>query len=232
MEPSPYVLLPGLDGSGRLFDVLLSALPAGSNVTVVSYPTDGDQDYDTLTAYADQFLTDQPCVLVGESFSGPLAVRLAAARPSRVGALVLGASFVRPPRGDLLTKVLPLASAHWVPHFLIDYFMASPATPNSVLRTLHKLVRQTPAAILRARLLAVLRADVRVELRMVSCPILVLQAGADRLVPRAASRAIVAERPDATLSLVNAPHLMFQTAPEECALAIGEFLAAKRQIYP
>ena len=131
-----------------------------------------------------------------------------------------------------MTKVLPLASARWAPDFLIDYFMAPPATPNSVLRTLHKLVRQTPAAILRARFLAVLRTDVRVELRTVSCPILVLQAGADRLVPRAAGRTIVAERPDATLSLVNAPHLMFQMAPEECALVIGGFLAAKRQIYP
>ncbi len=152
MVKSPFVLLPGLDGTGRLFDVFLSALPTGSNVTVVTYPTNGDQNYDTLTAWAGGFLTDQPCVLVGESFSGPIAVRLAAERPGRVAALVLGASFIKSPRGVLLTKVLPLASARWVPDFLIDYFMASPATPNSVLRTLHELVRQTPAAILRARL--------------------------------------------------------------------------------
>ena len=42
-------------------------------------------------------------VLIAESFSGPLAIRFAAANPDRVRALILCASFIRLPKPPLIS---------------------------------------------------------------------------------------------------------------------------------
>lgn len=91
------VLLPGLNGSGRPFAPLLAYLP-DITCQVLELPRQGPQDYNSLaTALLDQ-LGDTPFVLLGESFSGPLAYRLALRRPKGLCGMVFAASFLqRPP---------------------------------------------------------------------------------------------------------------------------------------
>src|SRR5262245_10771883 len=87
------VLLPGLDGTGQLFKGLLAALPSRFNPLVVSLPQRGDQCYATLAAYVAELLPAAgPFVLLGESFSGPLALRVAAKSDANLIAVVLVAS--------------------------------------------------------------------------------------------------------------------------------------------
>ena len=117
IDPTPLpilVLLPGMDGTGRLFDPLLHALPPNVAVQVLRYPPDQVLDYPALVERVWQQLPlDRPFVLLGESFSGPVAVSIAARRPSALLGLVLCSSFVRNPRSALaplspLLKLLPL----------------------------------------------------------------------------------------------------------------------------
>ena len=92
------VLLPGLDGTGLLFGPLLAALPSEVAPIVVSYPGDSPLAYSELLPLVLAALpTDRPFVLLGESFSGPLAVMAAAARPAGLVGVVLCASFIRNP---------------------------------------------------------------------------------------------------------------------------------------
>jgi len=91
------VLLPGLDGSGELFRWFTAALPPTIRPAVVRLRAN---DYVTLAAEVKRALPrDRPFVLLGESFSGPLALRLAAERPSGLVAVVLVASFASRPLG-------------------------------------------------------------------------------------------------------------------------------------
>jgi hypothetical protein len=46
------ILLPGLDGTGTLFDAFVAALGTESNVKVVSYPITEPLDYSELEAIA------------------------------------------------------------------------------------------------------------------------------------------------------------------------------------
>ena len=94
------VLLPGLDGTGRLFAPLLRALP-GLEPIVVSYPCREVLDVQGLLHVIEGALPTEPYILVAESFSGPLAVRVAARRPLGLRGLVLVASFVRSPLGRI-----------------------------------------------------------------------------------------------------------------------------------
>ena len=84
------VLLPGMDGSGLFFRDFIAALGPSVRTVVVAYPPDRALDYAALEAIAHQSIpADQPFILVGESFSGPIAIGLAALWPERLAGLVL-----------------------------------------------------------------------------------------------------------------------------------------------
>ncbi|MGD2116027.1 MAG: alpha/beta hydrolase, partial [Acidobacteriota bacterium] len=93
--------LPGLDGTGDLFRWLEREAPEGFAVEPVSYPPDrgsGVLNYPAHLEVARRWLpADGPFLLLGESFSGPVAVRLAAEAPPGLVGLILCATFVRPP---------------------------------------------------------------------------------------------------------------------------------------
>jgi pimeloyl-ACP methyl ester carboxylesterase len=80
------------------------------------------------------------------------------------------------------------------------------------------------AAVIRQRIAALLRVDETQALRRIKVPTLVLRARGDRVIPRAATRCIARVLPHAQLVEIDAPHLLLQTRPEECAAAVLRFL--------
>ena len=91
------MLLPGMDGSGQLFDEFAAALGGEFALSIVRYPVDGG-GYAELEAIARQAIPPTgPYVILGESFSGPIAVSLAAPADDRCLGLVLCAAFARNP---------------------------------------------------------------------------------------------------------------------------------------
>lgn len=73
------VLLPGLDGTGKLFAEFVRALNPTVECVVVAYPKDQPMGYEELEGLVVSALPkDRAFVLLGESFSGPLAIRIAA----------------------------------------------------------------------------------------------------------------------------------------------------------
>src|SRR5262249_21163064 len=100
------VLLPGMDGTGVLFQPFITSLGTGVNARTIRYPNEKQLDHAELASFARSTLpSGMPVVLVGESFSGPVAVLLAAESGWDVRAVVLCASFVRNPR-PWMTKVV------------------------------------------------------------------------------------------------------------------------------
>ena len=98
MPTRTLVLLPGMDGSDKLFGPLRAAAPSGVDTIAVGYPPGPDNDYaDLLPAVRAQLPTDRPFFLLGWSFSGPLALELAVREPQKVHGVVLAATFVRAP---------------------------------------------------------------------------------------------------------------------------------------
>src|SRR5687768_4116314 len=95
------ILLPGLDGTGDLFAPFVAAAPSGFPVQCVRLPDDSQRSYEELAEWVCARLPAEPVALIAESFSGPLAV-LIADRCARVAAVVLCASFVKPPWPGLL----------------------------------------------------------------------------------------------------------------------------------
>ena len=107
--PIRLVLLPGMDGTGDLFEPLQEALDPRTRVDIVRYPGSGPQGYDELEPrIRAQLPADEPFVLLGESFSGPLAIAIAATPPPGLRGLILCCSFARAPAPGLALLRLSL----------------------------------------------------------------------------------------------------------------------------
>lgn len=226
------LLLPGLDGTGDLFapftDAVASAPGLGLQATVLRYPTQQVMDYAALTDLARAALpTDEPFVLLGESFSGPIAIRLASEAPPGLRGLVLCCSFVRNPRRALaplapLTRWLPLAR---MPRPLMDWALLGRLATPALSAALGRAVTAVDPAVLRARLQAVIDIDATSTWRRVKVPSLYLRGLHDRLVPASVAKALAHQLPHTQRADIDAPHALLQTAPEAAAQAVARFVA-------
>jgi pimeloyl-ACP methyl ester carboxylesterase len=61
-------------------------------------------------------------------------------------------------------------------------------------------------------------------LARIALPILVLTASRDLVIPHAATRWIMETAQNACLIVIDGPHLLLQTCPEECAAAVMHFV--------
>jgi pimeloyl-[acyl-carrier protein] methyl ester esterase len=171
---------------------------------------------------------DRPFVILGESFSGPVAVSIATASPPGLLGIILCVSFLTSP-SPLLRLFRPLtsiASPKLVPHFLAHHaLMGRFATPE--LKAAHaRALSHVSSPTLIARLRAMADVDVREEMRQVAVPSLYLRARADRVVADRFGDEFLAHARDGRVHDVDAPHLLLQARPEESARLIGEFVAA------
>jgi pimeloyl-ACP methyl ester carboxylesterase len=96
--PATLVLLPGLDGTEVFFRPLVASLPSWVKPVIVTYPTTGANGYADLLPLVEAAVASiENCYILGWSFSGPLALMLAAKEPRRTQGVILSASFIRPP---------------------------------------------------------------------------------------------------------------------------------------
>jgi pimeloyl-[acyl-carrier protein] methyl ester esterase len=96
---SALCILPGLDGTTRMLTSFVSATrTAGFDaVYAIGYPTGRVLDYAQLERIArDALPRGTPFILLGESFSGSVAIAIAANPPPNLIGLVLSTTFARP----------------------------------------------------------------------------------------------------------------------------------------
>ena len=216
------ILMPGLDGTGRLFEPFLRQVPPDVQTHVCRYPTDEAIEYDGLLAGLERELAGfGRLALLAESYSGPLAIRYAARHPARVGALVLVATFIRSPLPGLLNHVpwpaVLFKLATWGPALRLA--LLGPGANREVLRLTREAIGEVPVVVLADRVKQIQRLDCSRALAAVRCPILYLRADGDALVTGRAVQQVRAVRREVIVRRIDAPHFLLQVAP---AAAWGE----------
>ena len=226
----PTLLLPGLDGSGRLFAPLLAAGPRGFAPRIVPLPADAPRGYDEyLEALRPALPRRGAWALLAESFSGPLAVRLAAERPRGLCALVLVATFLHRPLQPWLAPLSPLVGQALFTFPLlppaIRLLLAGADAPDEVVQAIQQATAAVPAAVLARRAREALAVDVRAALAATDLPVLYLGPTGDRLLRTDVVEDVLAARPDAATALLDGPHTILQVRPQACLAALDPFLA-------
>jgi pimeloyl-ACP methyl ester carboxylesterase len=225
LSTATVILLPGMDGTGDLFRPLLDVVPATLSRRVVSYPTDRPLPYDELLVLAERQLGDnQDVVIIAESFSGPLALRLAAKLPEQIRAVVLVASFIRPPLPRWVRHVVvPMLFRAPPPAMLLLRFMLGRDAPDALVREVAAAIRRVRPEVLARRLRDVLSVDCAKELRRCRAPLLYLAAADDALVRPSSLAAFRAVRPDIQARTLPGPHLLLQAQPQAAWREIERF---------
>jgi pimeloyl-ACP methyl ester carboxylesterase len=227
MRPITLILLPGMDGTGSLFRPFIDAVGPTFKIKVIQYPTDQAMDYRALLAHVRRELpVNEPYVVLGESFSGPIAVELAAEADPLLRGLILCCTFVRNPRPLLSGLRFVIQSVPmWMPPMSVfgNLLLGKFSTPALRLALAQAIAQVTPA-VMRARVHAVLCVDVTAQMTAVKIPILYLRATQDKLVPRSTSEWICHLNPRTQVVNVDAPHCPLQTTPLEAVQVVQKFL--------
>jgi pimeloyl-ACP methyl ester carboxylesterase len=192
---------------------------------ILPLPADGPQDYDSLEEALAPKLPEGPLVLLGESFTSPLAARLAQRERGRVEALILAGGFSAAPRSPGFS-LIPLRSLFLMkpPAALLRRFLLGDDAPEEAVVALLKAVENIPAEILASRVETVLALAEDECPSPAGLPVLLLQARNDEAIPWEAQSKLERHYPEAKVVWIEGPHLLLSRRPDECRDAVKSFL--------
>jgi pimeloyl-[acyl-carrier protein] methyl ester esterase len=220
-------LLPGLDGTAKLLDSFIQKCPALFESVPIAYPPERVLEYEELAEVVRKDIADDtPMIFLGESFGGPLVLRLASLKPRNLIGVVLVATFVRPP-APAIARFLPwrIGFRMRAPLYAIRAALAGKTASGELLRRAREVLRDVSPDVLAARVRSTLTVDAREWLRSCPAPILYLVGKDDRLVKPQSFQTIKDIRPDVVRREIPAPHFVLQIAPSEAWDAIENFVA-------
>ena len=149
-QKTAIVLLLGMDGTGELLGTLSDQLSTHRPVQLISYPVDRPLSYDQLVSYVRERVPNDRFVILGESFSGPIAIEIAATDPRVVG-LVLASSFARHPLPTEFAVFARMLDLRWIPtSVVVAALMGSAGTPKLRVH-LREVLATLPREIIRTR---------------------------------------------------------------------------------
>jgi pimeloyl-ACP methyl ester carboxylesterase len=226
-RPLRLVLLPGLDATGSQHAAFRAAMRRlGIEVTVIAYPVDRTLDYAALAHLVRQALpTDGDYVLLGESFSGPLALTIAAAPPPGLRGLILSTTFARSPwlAWRRLQSLLYWAPVRALPMPALSWMLLGRWSTPALRDALRDALASVAADVLRGRAMAALGVDVAARAAAVTVPTLCLHAVQDRLLPTRCQRHLSALLPAQASQWLDGPHLLLQARPGPAAAVMATF---------
>jgi pimeloyl-[acyl-carrier protein] methyl ester esterase len=166
-----------MDGTGTLFEPIRRTLEPHFTLRIITYPKHEILGYEGLEKHIQPLIASERFVLLGESFSGPLAISIAAKRPPGLCGVILCCSFARNPRPNLafLKGLLSL----WFSRQIPPYALTQLATPmllgglasQSVKALLENALRKVSPAVMNHRTQEVLAVDVVRSLSCSTCPL-------------------------------------------------------------
>ena len=246
-RPIHLILLPGLDGTGELFAPLLrrigrmqiSADEPQLIAHALHYPDNDKLDLQQLQQAVEHYIAhnlpvDARYVILGESFSGPVAISVAWAAQTareeqalgqrRCMGLILCCSLARNPYVMLaplapLWSVLPieLVPMGWVNRLAqgkLDFWAGQ-----------EKLVgKNVSMEVFRHRIKTISKVDVTAELSALRMPVLYLQATNDLVVPASCARLVQDCAPQTMLVRVESSHFLLQSKADEALEQIKSFI--------
>jgi pimeloyl-ACP methyl ester carboxylesterase len=210
VRDTQIVLLPGLDGTARLFNRFIATAPTRLPLTPIALPPE-TLTYDEMADRLRGSLPTGRLIIIAESYSGPLALAITARRA--ITGLILCNSFVAAPRARAWRRLaVPAVFNVPTPTFLLRRYLLGEGADEALIAELAAAVASVPPAVLASRLRSVLSLDASQTFARCNVPTLYLRGTDDRIVPDSAWRAMSSLR-HVTMAFVPGPHLLLQANP-------------------
>ena len=209
------VLLPGLDGTGELFEPLIEMLPKSIKVQTISYDLNKKQSYSELIKYVILNLPQENFILLAESFSGPIAYQVALSKPKQLKSLIVVATFLENPRPFLLkflpTRVLDLT----IPILLIKLFFLGFSTKIEIINLFKIAIKKVPPSVIAFRLDEITK--LKLAQKKLDIKTTYIQASNDKLVPSKSLKNWQNICSEISVFKVSGEHFILQSNPVKCA---------------
>ncbi|HDZ62360.1 MAG TPA: alpha/beta hydrolase [Nitrospirae bacterium] len=222
------ILLPGLDGTGDLFRPFLEFLPENIKPVIVSYPKDIPYGYDELKQVVMASLPeDSNFIILGESFSGPLALMAADDKPDALKGIILCATFVRNPFRLIPSWLssLSVSPVYYLwPMTIKVRAWFSGGKYKDIFKMALNAVKSVNPEVIANRVKAILKVNVEKELKDCRVPILYLTSTKDHLIKEHNIKNIKKIKKDVQEIKIDTLHFVLQLEPEKSAKEIIKFI--------
>ncbi|MBQ4810359.1 alpha/beta hydrolase [Pseudoalteromonas luteoviolacea] len=211
------VFLPGMDGTGILFEPIKKCIAESCSYEVVTLSSlSSNNPKEQAVEIAEQFKSEE-IVIFAESYSGLIAYELCQLSGVTVKHVFFAASFLSRP--SLLAKfsaLIPLSMMRHriVPFAILSYLLFGSANRTELVKLFYKALDNVSNKALKERLKIIRRAIEPVE--KIQQPTTYLNASADYLVNKKVISAF--KRVCLELNVVNIQggHFIAQSNPEKC----------------
>ena len=229
----PLLLLHGWGASLDSFDAMAADLGRFFRVTAFDFPGHGGSDLPPGTWHVDDFVgltldviaelgIERPAIL-GHSFGGRVAIKLAAAWPETVDRLVLVDAAGVPPRRTA-GRVMRRAASRFANALGRRFGRPGQAVRGAIVRRIAS-PDYLKAGPLRATFVAIVNEDLRPLLGEIRCPTLLIWGESDDDTPLADARTMEKLIPNARLLVLkNAGHFSYLDQYGRFRLAVIPFL--------
>ncbi len=218
------VLLPGLDGTGKLFKPFIEALPKSIETEIISYDKQKRQSYQELIDFVISKLPQDNYILLAESFSGYIAYKIALKKPKNLKHIIFVATFLKNPRPILLNFILYSPILYLpLPKFLIKLLFFDFSTNNSTIELFQDVIKKIPIKILYFRLHEIKK--LKLENKKLTLPVTFIQANNDQLVPKNSINDWKSICKKINLFQIDGKHFILQSNPNMCVNALKPLLS-------
>jgi pimeloyl-ACP methyl ester carboxylesterase len=164
-------------------------------------------------------LPNEEFILVGESFSGPIAYQVALNKPEHLLSVVFVATFLTSPKKKLLnlTKILPtkLFLKIPIPNVLVKNYLFGTGISDETIGLFNKTLKIVSSDVFSFRLSEISKLHGNLE----ACDIKAtyIQATDDKLVPNSSVEEFKKVFKNITIFCIEGTHFILQTNPSGCA---------------
>ncbi len=219
------ILLPGMDGTGILFQPFLDILPKEIETQIITFPCNEKLSYQELTSFVcDKLPEDNDFVLLAESFSGPIAYELSKKENERLKSIIFVASFIQPP--NKLLSLAKIASFYYLipkklPSFVLKFLLGSTAS-NNLYPLINKALSKVSNQVMEFRLKEMAHLPSQSEPFSKKC--IYIQAKDDNLVSLNSAVTIESLNQELKVFKVEGSHFLLQVNPEDCSKIVQDEL--------
>lgn len=217
------ILLPGVDGTGILFEPFVEIFKADVPVEVIPLTTDSDQSILNQVSIIEDAVGDEEVVLIVESYSGLLAYELARRNKIRIKQIFFFGCFLQPPSFiGKLGRFLPVRLLNVIPDKLLSHILFNRWSSPELNQLLLKAIKLSDFSNLKKRFKTI--ATLRKPSQVIDVPCVYIQATMDNLVSAYNVKAFEDLCSNLQVEVVEATHMLLQTQPETMSQLIHKYL--------
>ncbi len=229
METTNIILMPGLDGTGLLFNELIEQLCNESRVKCINLNELKGRSYSELAQEIAYQLPTQRFVLVAESYSGAIAYELFKLVPNKIEHLIFIASFVsRPSLMSKWAQFIPISFIHLLARrkWLVEVFCFGRTINDVEFSIFRSALAECPNDLIKKRLEYISNLQTPTEIFDIQTTY--IRPKNDILISKTAVDTIQRLYPSTKVISLEGGHFIAQASSKRCAEVIKKMISTGR----